>query len=79
LTQVFVLKQVVSILKIKNPGDFDNRRDFSIYKAPVGVEPTHGGFAIRCLSHLATAPQFLQIELEIKSFYAVCLVSKLIY
>jgi len=26
-------------------------------EALVGVEPTHGGFAIRCLSHLATAPR----------------------
>lgn len=26
-------------------------------EAPVGVEPTNGGFAIRCLSHLATAPR----------------------
>ena len=25
-------------------------------EAPVGVEPTRGGFAIRCLSHLATEP-----------------------
>ena len=25
-------------------------------EAPVGVEPTNGGFANRCLSHLATAP-----------------------
>lgn len=26
-------------------------------KGPVGVEPTRDGFAIRCLSHLATAPK----------------------
>ena len=28
-------------------------------KAPPGLEPGHGGFAIRCLSHLATEPQNL--------------------
>jgi len=31
-------------------------------EAPVGVEPTNGGFANRCLSHLATAPSLAEIR-----------------
>ncbi len=36
-------------------------------EVPVGVEPTNGGFANRCLSHLATAPQLPQIRESVRS------------
>lgn len=41
-------------------GEKENRREKE--EAPVGVEPTNGGFANRCLSHLATAPTLPQIK-----------------
>jgi hypothetical protein len=35
-------------------------REEGYKEAPVGVEPTDRGFAIRCLSHLATAPDYAE-------------------
>ena len=40
----------------KSPRKLAFSRAF-LQKAPPGLEPGHGGFAIRCLSHLATAPK----------------------
>lgn len=37
-------------------------------EAPIGVEPMNRGFAIRSLSHLGTAPEFLRPPLNHEGF-----------
>ena len=37
-------------------------------EAPVGLEPTNDGFAIRCLANLATAPQLVRANSVMAAF-----------